>query len=346
MRFIPAFAVLAALALVTGCGTESDGRVGPTVGTSALDLQYDVCGQKMTGHEVAKIIDGNLVVAGTYREQGRTSGEMAGGLALTMALNGIDFSDPSPKYRFEHASGAYSYKNGDAGWTISLFWAKDFESHKAGDKLTEDVFSVSAYATNVRVDFSTGKVRWDPGPLASLVDGDIDFDASNPLDIHVKARLRGDLVALELTSVGIYQGAVPRGDDVFTWHISTLRSTIAEIANQMKTGAGYGLSFADSTYRSKFFGVEEDFAAARVMVVKDQDRFHLEGPYDATLRTGGRTLYQRGLVSTRAPNKTEYFCDAARALRVGVANHALELDRGTFVVDADGSEIPYGLGSF
>ncbi|HSO37173.1 MAG TPA: hypothetical protein VLT33_31825 [Labilithrix sp.] len=343
MRLLEASAILSVLALVAGCSSSSEGT---DHGSSALDRSYDVCGGPMTGRDLAKVIDGNLFVAGIYREQGRTSGEMAASMAFTMALNGIDFSDPSPIYRFEHGDGQYSFKNHDAGWTISLYWAKDFETHHAGDRLTEDVFSTSSYAKNIRLDLSTGKVRSDPGPLASLVDGDIDYDAANPLEIHAKARLRGDLVALELTSVGIYQGAEPRGSDVFTWHISTLRATIAEIANQAKSGAGYGLSFADSTYRSTFFGVEEDFGAARVMVVKDQDKFHLEGPYDATLRTAGRTFYQRGLISTRAANQTEYFCDQAKTKRFGVANHALDLSSGTFVVDADGSTIPYGLSQF
>jgi len=274
-------------------------------------------------------------------------------MGLTMALNGIDFTDPSPKYELDAGSGTYSYRNGEAGWSVSLYWAKDVGPYRAGDKITLDLFKPETFVKNVHVelpswDDPTGRISWDPGPLAVLIDGRIDFDAKNPLDVGVKLRLRGDLVAIELESVGIHRPlGLAAKDDVFTWRIATLRATVSEIVRQVTTGEGYGVTFEGSRYRSVRYGVEEDFGLSRVMVEGEPGgrAMHLEGSYDATLRVaqGARTFWQRGLVSSRTANRTEYYCDEARTRRLGVATHALELDRGTFVLDAGGISVPYGL---
>lgn len=337
--------------VVVGCSgnSEGDDDTAKPAGTSAAEIRHDVCGATMTQRDVRELLDGNLIVAGTYAKQGRTAGEMAVGMALTMVLNGIDFTDP--KYAYHGEDGTYSYKSGETGWAVSVYWAKDEGTFKAGDKVTANLFDVDSYVRNVRFDVAARKVRWEPGPLAFLVDGEVDFDADNPLAIKMRVRLRGDLLALELSSVGRYQGSGETKDDTFLWHIDTLRATIPEIMKQAQSGTGYGITFQNSQYRSPHFGIEQDFGLSRVMIFADEaKRVHLEGTYDASLRVNrsgvSRSMWQRGFVSSRTENKTEYFCDEARTQRLGVATHALELDRGSFVLDATGVKVDYGLGAF
>lgn len=334
--------------VLAGCSGESDGD-GERAGKATEEIRHDICGATMTQRDVRELLDGNLVVVGTYAAQGRTAGQMAVGMAVTMGLNGIDFTDS--KYEYHQGDGTYSYKSGETGWAVSVYWAKDEGGFKAGEKVTANLFDADSYVRNVRFDVAARKVRWEPGPLAFLVDGDVAFDADNPLAIKARVRVRGDLLALELSSVGRYGGSGEGKDDTFLWHIDTLRATIPEILKQAQSGVGYGVTFQNSEYRSPHYGIAQDFGLSRVMIFADEEkRVHLEGTYDASLRVDragvSRAMWQRGFVSSRKENKTEYFCDAARTQRLGVATHALTLDRGSFVLDATGLRVDYGLGAF
>jgi hypothetical protein len=131
-------------------------------------------------------------------------GVTAAGISQRLSLA----TTPDGKYVLAYENGTYSYKNGEAGWSVSLYWAKDAGTFKAGEKLALDLFSVDSFVRNVRLVPPSWdvKVRYDPGPLALLIDGDVDFDTDDPLAIGVKLRLRTDLVALELSSAGIHRG--------------------------------------------------------------------------------------------------------------------------------------------
>lgn len=353
---IMAGSIAVALSLAGCAGDDGASVSGAPAGLRGSASHIDVCGTPMTRDEARELLVGNLYVVGAYRAEGSTAAELAVGLGLTMALNGIDFTDPSPKYEFKAEDGTYGYKNGDAGWAVTLTWAQDVGSFKAGEKIALDVFSVDTFVKNVRVETPTLSdptnfgVRWDPGPLAILIDGDVTFYLKNPRELGIKLKLRPELIALELSSTGKRRGSRGNAADTFSWKIATLRATLPEILEQARAGAGYGLTFEDSRYESPTFGLAQDFGPSRVMVIEDDGRVHLEGRYDATLRvtrTGNeRVLFQRGLVSSRAENETEYFCDAARTRRLGVATHATSLDRGTFRIDATGESFDYGLAPF
>jgi hypothetical protein len=321
-----------------------------------------MCGASMKESDVARLLNGNLIIVAEYAKQGRSGGEMAVGLGLNMALNGIDFTDPSPKYEFKASNGTYGYKNGEAGWAISVYWARDIlegaAQFKGGDKVGFNLLAVDSFVRNVRLRASitdpfSSKVVFDPGPLSFLIDGDVQFDTRNPLSIGVKLRLRADLLAFELSSVGKYSGSGVNHADTFTWHIDTLRTPLPDIIKAAQSGVGYGLTFEDSKYRSPTYGVDQDFGTSKIMVLADeQKRVHIEGNYDASLRitrpgeTIPATWWQRGFVSSRTENKTEYFCDEAKTKRLGVATHAVTLKSGSFVVDATGARVNYGIVPF
>jgi hypothetical protein len=333
------FAIASTLALVTGCGSSTSHSEDPTNVVDALRL--DVCGTTTTGADVRNMLEGDLFIAGTYAEQGYTAGDLALGLGAEMLVNGIDFTKPTPHYTFEHTNGDYSFTDVKSGWTLSLTFAKDVGGFKAGDKIP-DLFSVDNYVKNVHLD-SDLNIAYEPGPLAVLVDGSVQIDTST---FTVHAKVRGDLIALSLSSVGTWHGSWLRQADTFEWHMTTLTATLADLSNQVKTGAGYGLTFQGSHYQSPTFGIDQTFGAASVMAIKDGTRSDIEGGYDATLKKGSLALTQRGFVSSRTNNRTEYYCDAARTQRLGVARHALDLKSGTFVLDKDGTKIPYSIEGF
>jgi len=330
-----------ALALLAGCSGSSDSEENTR--DAVAEMKVDICGQTTTGRDVQNMLEGDLFIAGTYKEQGYTAGGLALGLGIEMLINGIDFTDPTPHYTFEHSNGDYSFKDGASGWTLSLYFAKDVGPYKAGDKIP-DIFSVDSFVRNLHVElYPDQEIKYDPGPLAELVEGDVHIDTDS---LSVRVKLKADLIALSLSSVGVWHGMIPRQADTFEWHMTTLRASLSDIAEHAKTGAGYGLTFEGSHYLSPTFGIEQTFGDAKVMVIKDGDRYDIEGGYDSLLKKSGLALGQRGFISSRTNNKTEYFCDEARTKRLGVATHSLDLKSGAFVLDKDGTRIPYSLENF
>lgn len=325
--------------LLSGCGAE-DGGGG---GDSEVARSYDLCGQTLTSSELLDVLDGNLVVVAQLDEDGSSKSQALGDLALSLVSNGIDFGQlASARPRFEQ--GEYTLQTGDAQLGFRLFYAAEFEGADAGDAIPHNVFDPDSYAQNVEVQLDTSAfpptvaVDYDPGPLAGFIDGDLVIDESS---LSVSVRLRADLIAIEVDSLGTRDSVWESGDSL-SLHMTTTRLNLLDLAGDLDD-AGFGFSYDGTRYEAPTGPLEQSLFGSEFLTVRlDNGNYSWEGEYGARIDKGGLTVFQRGWASNGGGNATEYFCDDARQMRVAIAEHADDLSSGVLTFE-DGTQVEYGL---
>lgn len=332
----PAFA----LSLVIGCTSEDDPD----------DPVLRVCEAELTTSEFAEFLDGNLVIVAAYTEQGSSAGEMLGGLFVGLVFNGLDFANlGSTVPTFQ--DGAYTLTNGTTELGFTLYWAEDWQDHTAGAPIEYNLFDPDSYITNLSVSNidivrGTVEVDYDEGPLFDLVDGEVEIDPSNPLDVSFRVRLRTDLIAFDAFSSKAYMGMPPRDADELQIMMRTTQASLTGVVDQFRAG-GFGFSYDGTAYDSVYYDIDQVFDSSTFLITQDDDgSWFWQGDYQSTVTKGGQTLYQSGTVSNLDENTTAYFCDAGRTARIGVARHRLDLAGGTFEFDGSDDTVVYGLEPF
>jgi hypothetical protein len=336
--------LLAAMVALAGCYDAFE----PPPGSGSEELRYQLCGTETTRSELVTFLDGNLVIVASHREHGVSAGAIAGGLVLGLVLNGIDFSNLA--YQASFSNGEYQIDNGDASLGFTLFFAEDFGAHAAGEVIPYNLFDIDSYLQNIEVvglDPVSGTVTvdYDHGPLYDLIDGEVDIDADNPLDLSFRVRIRADLIAFEAESQRTYNGRAPREQDELRVVMTTTRAPLLEVYEQFLAG-GYGFQYTGTQYDSVYYGIDQELTDALFLMTSDGDGgWYWRGDYRSTVIKRDQTMYQSGFTSNLEQNYTEYYCDAARGERAGAAEHALDLTGGEFVFE-DGTRVPYGLAPF
>lgn len=328
--------------VATGCISDDD-DIGGSDGGPTEERTVSLCDQQLTETEFARFLDGNLVIVAAVSDEGSSKSQAIADLAITMVLNGIDFANLGSA-RPDFSDGRYSMETGDSEIGFELFFAEDFEQWKAGDPIPHNVFDPDSYAQNIQIELDTSEfpptvsLDWDPGPLAALVEGDIDIDENSA---SVKVRLRTDLVDIEVDSGAPYDNVWEQGDSLWL-QMETTRINLAALAGDLEE-AGFGFSYDDTTYESPSDDLEQEFYESEFLtLLQDNGNYRWEGDYQATVSKGSLKMYQQGFASNGGDNHTEYYCDEARAQRVGVAEHDDSLRFGTFVFES-GERFAYGI---
>ncbi len=355
MRLFQSFALFAVAAALSACGSGttsttnsngdgSGGSVTVISPSTADEPSYALCSSSMTKTEFLKLMDGNLTFVEQADTKGQSAAQAVGQLVEMIVVNGLDF-DKLASYSFQFSDGDYTFKSGDDGYTFSLFFASDWEGHKAGDKITDNVFDYTSYLSNPSVTLiPSPKVTYDHGPLYDLIDGSVSADGESLSSLKVSFKIHAELVAFALSSANTYNGSPPRDQDTLYLKMTTTQAALPTIASQFAAG-GYGLLLDGTTYDSVFYGIKQTYGSSPALLENDAQGYYWQLNTTATVVKSGITLYQTGVASQRTGNTTSYFCDANHKDAIGVATLASDLNSGSFKF-ADGTEVDFGLEDF
>jgi hypothetical protein len=176
------------------------------------------------------------------------------------------------------------------------------------------------------------------------VNGSVDLSGASLSGLKVKLRLAGEKISFALNSVGEYKGQIPRTEDLLTLSMTSTPVTLTAMSDQIAAGT-FGVAYTNTKYKSVYFSLNQVFGSSTFYIKSDATGYFWEGNYLSTITKESTNLYQKGLLSQRQQNYTEYYCDEARTQRVGVATHDLDLKGGTFIFE-DGKLFTYRLDNF
>lgn len=304
---------------------------------------YTLCGAEMTASEAAEFINGNLVILAQYSEDGQSKSSALGSMVISLVLNGIEFSDLGSA-RPTFSDGRYALSTGGSALAFELTAAEDFGEVTAGEIIPHSVFAVDSYARNIRTEIDssafppTVTVRYEPGPLAGLVEGDLEIDETS---LNLKVRVRTDLLDIQVDSSSSYADVwVP--DDELVVQMTTTQVNLSALAGDLEE-AGFGFSYDGTAYESPAEDLTQEFSDSEFLTLrKDNGNYKWEGSYRSTVAKREATMHQSGFVSNDGGNYTEYYCDPELSEFAGVAEHDDSLLGGTFVLE-NGDRFFYGI---
>jgi hypothetical protein len=322
--------------LLAGCAGTT-----PTSVKSVPEPTYDFGGGKLKLSELIKLLNGNLVLVQDLRARGDDSTQLLTELFAGMLLNGLDFTKLA-LYKPQYDAGSYSLTQNGTGLGFKLRYAKDFGDKKAGDLIPYNVFDPASFVTNPRVDVSLSGLTaaYDQGPLFGLVQGDVAIAAN----LAVTCKVDASYLAFEVSSANTYGGQSPRNSDTFAFSMTTTSTSVPSFSDQLK-GGGFGLLLDGSVYTSKFFGMKQTFTNSPLLIKQDDQGAYWGGTYQAKVEKGDFTYEEKGTISSRDPNTTDYYTDDTLKTKIGTARHATNLKGGSFTF-ANGTVLPYDLVKF
>lgn len=311
---------------------------------SVTEPTYSLCETTFTKTEFLKMMNGNLVFVANANSHGKSASEAIGELVTMLVVNGLNF-ETLAEYEFDFEDGDYTFKAGDDGYTFSLYFASDWQTFSAGDKIPYNVFDYTSYLSNINVRvLPTPAITYGHGPLYDLIDGSIDTSGASLASLKVDFKIHTELIAFALKSQSTIAGQAPREADTLLWSMTTTQAALPTIAAQFAAG-GYGLDFGGTVYDSKYYDLVQTYGTSPALIKKDDTGYFWELTYQSVVEKSGVELFQTGIASERVANTTSYFCDAEHAARIGVATHASDFESGSFVFE-DGTTIAYGLEDF
>lgn len=310
-----------------------------------------------------------LVLAMSHFATERTREEGIGAtdfiLKLARALTGTAFPvGLLDGFDYSFSRGVYHFESGSLFFDVAFHYGPGMPGQAEGDTIRADLFDVGSYVRNIRVTGFPPVLRWDRGPLADLVQGDIKVDADdfeNPtLDFRVdfnRVRLslsRGIRTPLVLANAEItlanalffalfegrarlaplYPGDVAEryGRDSLELDFAGTRVTSPDLpirwrytVNGASDSAVYRVSLRQETLRQIYrFG---DAGGVRKVF----------GEYSAVNRldagAGEEEVYFQGSYSSTAPDSARFHCKEAMAERDEYGQAAFETEskgRGHF----------------
>lgn len=363
MRRLLALTLTAATLLACGDDEATDE-------TLTAEHPLRICAETTTVDEARQLLTAGVVIAAGQVEDGVSAYELLVAQLVNMILNGVDlFELDDLEYGFDGT--AYTVSTGDSSVTFRLVYARDFGDHAAGDPIVADFFSLSSYIRDVDIDIggslTSPRIDYDfeAGPLLELVDGGVDFSGRSLRSVEAWVEFRADVVGVQLDSIRDREvtvefpsllGSVSAAFD-YRLRMQTLPFAVLEV-DALIHGEGLGVSYADSYVDTALRVDGEPYVHTRVtfddatfLLREDDDGGWWEGDYSGThdvhlVRRGPDRrvrLFEHGYVSTRKPDFTGYFCDAAHATPWGTAFHSEDLRGGVFEL-ASGGSFEYGLG--
>ena len=328
----------------TGTNSEDTNTSGSVTVLSSTTQQYSLCATTLSKQDFLKGLDGNLVFTTNAVSHGRSTAQQIGGLVKMLVSNGIDPAKLKD-YKLSFADGDYTYKAGDEGYTFSLFYAADFDTAKAGDKIPYNVFDYKSYLSSMSLTIlPTPTFTYSHGPLYNLIEGSVDVSGKSLAAVQAKFKLKTELISFVMASQKTYLGQAPRDHDTLLWAMTTTAATLPTIQAKFAAG-GFGLLFDGTIYNSIYYGIVQTYGSSPALIKMDDTGYYWSLSYLATVTKGSLTMYQSGEASERSTNFTTYYCDSARTNLIGTATHATDLSSGVFTF-ADGSKVSYGLSDF
>lgn len=182
--------------------------------------------------QVPELMRAVLAVSHFVQERNREEGFGTADFAykLAQALTGTAFP-LGVLYGFDYSFHRGVYRFQGAGFTLeaAFHYGPGLAGHAEGDTIRHNLFALDSYVTGVRVDLLPPSVRYDRGPLADLIDGEITVDPGdwrNPeFDFRVDFnRLRVSFTrATSLPYVLGNEGFTRSGQSLFLWLDSRAR---------------------------------------------------------------------------------------------------------------------------
>lgn len=315
--------------------------------SKTIIVKYDFCGKDLSNDEFIEFLNGNLVIAGTYKDKGSSSSDIIKGLIEAIVLNGIDLTRLS-EYNLSFNDGVYKASRDGSGISFKLYFAKDFGTYHTGDLIPYNLFDIETFIANIKISVSLNGVsyNYDHGPLYDLINGEIKLSGLDINGLDFNFKLKNDYIAFLVNSKETYYGESPRDEDTLTLSMTTSLAPLDNIHEQFYTG-GFGISYDGTVYDSTYYGIKQDFYDSVFLMTSDETGWFWEGDYKSKVEKDKDIYYQKGFVSNRSQNYTEYYCDESLMAesKVGVAKHNLDLKGGVFTF-SDGAEVKYGLGEF
>lgn len=317
LRLFPVFIVLSILVMFCSNPAGNNNGGGQTGKVDSISL----CNSTIARTILGDVIDGDMVVVGTYLKDGDSLSHLVGGLIYSMVVTGIDFSTLSATH-FSFANGIYSYRTPGHAIDLVFYFAEDYGAFHSGDTIPYNFFSTDSYVTNVQIGLNG--VTYDNGPLYDIVQGSISFDNLTPV-----VSVQTTKIAFTVKSAGQFSVRLGNYVDSLLVTMTTARATIQTFRDQLDAG-GFGFSYDSSVYKSKAFNINETIYGSMFYMKKNGQLWYWEGYYSGNVHKGNLNYFMRGLASNIRQNYTGYFCDPVYADSFGVAIHDTSLTFGHF----------------
>lgn len=339
---------------VTATLTDRQGRVRATGSKGFVRrTPFTLCGDELSVGEWAGLLGGNLVIVAGMNEGARSGRDVVKEILAVMTLGAIDF-DRLSNLRLRFSNGVYQYGTDPerVETRFAFVAAKAFGAYQVGDTLRENIGDVSSFVKNIDLSLTKG-LTWDRGGLFGLIQGTVGFSGRTPsfaidpsrlsLTLATRARIERSRRTVRLRGDSLV--FAPVASDSLTFRISLAPMTLGALQSALDDGTLL-FSHDGTSYRSVADGVSHAFHASRVRLYDDSaDRAQFDGTYEVAATSGSFAYHHRGTISSTTEQTTLFACDAALKDTIGVAHHAADLSRGTFVTRS-GFRVPYGLVPF
>jgi hypothetical protein len=334
--------------------TDPQGRVRATGSKGFVRrTPFTLCGHELSVGEWVGLLGGNLVIVSGMNEGARSGRDVVKEILAVMTLGAIDF-DRLSNLRLRFSNGVYQYGTDPerVETRFAFVAARSFGAYQVGDTLRENIGDVSSFVKNISLSLTKG-LTWDRGGLFGLIQGSVGFSGRTPsfeidpsrlsLTLATRARIERPRSTVRLRADTLV--FTPVASDSLTFRFSLAPMTLGALQAALDDGT-LEFSHDGTTYRSVADGVSHAFHDSRVRLYDDSaDRAQFDGSYEVAASSGSFAYHHRGTISSTAEQTTLFACDAALQDTIGVAHHAADLSRGTFVTRS-GFRVPYGLVPF
>ncbi|MEN9354480.1 MAG: hypothetical protein RL318_1805 [Fibrobacterota bacterium] len=309
-----------------------------------------LCNHPMKLGDWVGLLGGNLVIVAATGQAAQSSRDVIIGILAAMTLGSVDI-DKLSQLQMSFSNGVYRYGNNPEQILTEFAFvaASPFGNYAVGDTIRENVSNTSSYVSNISLSLKNGLI-WDRAPLFGLIQGDVSFSGKTP-------RFQVDASRLSLTLATRAQVNRPRksfsvqGDslifkaqtpDSLRLRFALPAMRIGALQSALDDGT-LSLSHDGTSYTSHADGIQQSFHSSLIRLYKDSlGQAQYQGGYQADAVSGGLQYHHQGHISSTAPQWTLFACDEALTDTLGVAHHARDLTRGSFVT-ARHDTIPYGL---
>jgi hypothetical protein len=155
-------------------------RVHPRLSTVFRWSGYDsACPVYAQEPDLMRIV---LAVSHFTQERNREDGFGAAGFAFKIAQTLAGTAFPLElMYGFDYAfsGGVYRFRGTGVTLEAAFHYGSGFSGRAEGDTIRHNLFALDSYVTGIRTTLIPPSVRYDRGPLADLIDGDIAVDVGD-----------------------------------------------------------------------------------------------------------------------------------------------------------------------
>jgi hypothetical protein len=246
-------------------------------------------------------------------------------------------------FEYAYGRGVYRFKNEGIDLDVAFHYGPGLADHAEGDTIRANLFSLDSYIADIDINVFPPSVKYAKGPLAGLIDGDIDMDIS---DIrHPRFDFRVDFNRVRMSFARETHGLFALSNQEITLVNALFFTRYDGKAKMAPAYPGtlirlYGrdsleLDFSGTkvsspvlpiswTYES---GGEKDSAVYRLALTQETlhqvSRFgdaggvkKVSGTYEAVNRLGEggglQAVYFKGAYSSTEPDSARFYCREAR----------------------------------